>query len=79
MWFPNEKGRRLTAFNNDEIRGSDEVAGTTLGPLALLAFGAVLDLAVFEQGLHFDLAAAGAIKTLGSARCTRVLRYSCHD
>jgi hypothetical protein len=57
---------------------SDEIAGAALGPLALLALGQVLDLAVLEKGLHLDFAAAGAIKTLSSARCTRVLRYSCH-
>ena len=55
-----------------------EIAGTAFGPLALLALGEILDLAILEKGLHFDLAAACAIKTLSSARCTRVLGYLCH-
>jgi hypothetical protein len=57
---------------------SDEIAWTALGSLALLALGEIFDLAVLEKGLHLDLAAAGAKKTLCSARCTRILRYSCH-
>jgi hypothetical protein len=57
---------------------SDEIAGTALCSFAFFALGEILDLAVLEKGLHFDLAAAGAIKTLSSARSSRVLGYLCH-
>ncbi len=58
---------------------SRKIAGTALGPLALFAFGEILDLAVFEKGLHLDLSAAGAIEALRRAGRTGVLGYLCHS
>jgi hypothetical protein len=41
-----------------------EIRRTPFRPLALVAFGYVFHLAVFEKGLHFDLAPAGTKKLL---------------
>jgi hypothetical protein len=53
--------------------GLDEIPRSALGALALLTLGQVFYLAVLEQGLHLNFAAAGAIKALRGARRTRVL------
>jgi len=61
------------------IKKSFEIAGATLDSLAFFAFGDILDLAVLENGLHFNFAAAGAIKMMRRGRGTRVFRNLCHD
>ena len=43
----------------------DKLARAAFRALALLAFSEIADFAVFEQGLHFYFAAAGAKKALG--------------
>jgi len=57
---------------------SIEVAWSALDSFALLAFGNILDFAVFEDGLHLNFTAAGAEKLMSTARSTRVLGNLCH-
>ncbi len=64
---------------NTALKTSFEIAGTSLNPLALLAFRDILDLTVFKYGLHFNFTAAGAIEMMRRRRCTRVFRNLCHD
>jgi hypothetical protein len=54
-------------------RGLGEIAGAALGPFALLAFGHVLDLSVFENRLHFNFTAAAAQELVRAGRGTGVL------
>ena len=70
--------RQIAGRSSKVTRISDEIAGTTLGALALFALGDISDLAVLENGLHLDLSAAGAEKPLRGARRTSVLGNLCH-
>jgi hypothetical protein len=45
--------------------GSVEIARSTFGALALVAFSDIFDLAVFEEGFHVDLTSARAIEMMG--------------
>jgi hypothetical protein len=56
-----------------------EVARPSLGALAFLAFGYVLDAAVIEEGLHLYFTATRAIKMMRGTRCTRVLTNLSHN
>lgn len=55
-----------------------EIAWPAFSSFALFAFSHILDATVFEEGLHLDFAAAGAIKVMCRAGCTRVLAYLSH-
>ncbi|MCX7025388.1 MAG: hypothetical protein NT080_12365 [Spirochaetes bacterium] len=57
---------------------SGEVARAAFCAFALIAFGDVLDLSVFEQGLHLDFSAAGAIEAMSRTRGTGVLADLTH-
>ena len=73
---------RFSAFRPRSPREGSalfEVGGTTLGSFALLALGDILDLAVLEERLHLDFAAAGAEEFLRRAGRTAVLTGLSHD
>jgi hypothetical protein len=49
-----------------------KIRRTPLGPLALLTFRKILELAALKKSLHFNFPAAGTKEFLGSVRCTGV-------
>lgn len=71
-WKSREKARPPKLCPGAYRGVSIEIAGLALNSLALFAFGHVLDLAVFKNGLHFNFAAAGAVEALGAAGGSRV-------
>jgi hypothetical protein len=56
-----------------------EIGRTPFKPLALLAFGNILHLAVLEEGFHFNFPPARAEKFLCRAGSTAVLTGLCHN
>jgi hypothetical protein len=59
-------------------RFSLKIRRTAFGPLAFFTFRKVLELAVFKQGLHFNLAPAGTEEFLGGAGRTGVFTGLSH-
>ena len=57
---------------------SVEIAGLAFDALALLAFRDIANLAVLEDGLHLNFAAAGAVEVVRAAGSTGVLGNLCH-
>jgi hypothetical protein len=68
----------MDGFQKRKDANLAEVARSAFCSFALLALRHILDATVLKEGLHLDFAAAGAIKVMRRAGCTRVLAYLSH-